>query len=76
MIERREPPRYVDFWTGELMKSDIADKIPHFKTLRHSKDAPPSHLQPLFRDVILGGKKVDVYHYGEGREQVYLHIKD
>jgi len=68
--------RGVQFWTDELTKTGIAEKMPAFNDVITGTRPPSADMKPLVTDAILGGKKVDVYHWGGGSARVYLHIKD
>lgn len=63
-----------ELWAAELQKSGL--QIPAFKSLVTGRDAPPSReMQILGTDVVLNGKKVDVYYYPHD-EEIYLQLKN
>lgn len=73
--------RGVQFWTDEIEKAGLKDKIPAFNDVITGKNAPVQTkdnlpLEPVVRDVKLGGKTVDIYHWGGASHRLYLHIKD
>lgn len=80
--ENREIIKTVSFWTEEIKKAGVYDKLKFFNDIVTEKRPPhPSagYGNPIFTDVLLDGKNVDIYHSdhnGGSWHRLFLHIKD
>lgn len=73
----------TQFWTGELEKAGVKDKLRFFNDVVTGKSSPhkdAGYGEPVLLDVVLDGKKVDVYHTdhekGDHWHRLFLHIKE
>ena len=75
----------VAFWRGELEKTADFKKLSFFNDVLTSKRSPEGYGKPVLVDVILDGKKCDVYHTDmDGQEKlpnqsgnrVLIHFKE
>ena len=71
-----ETMRGIQFWTDEIKKVGVYDQIPSFNDLITGKTKPVQNIKPVLENVSLGGKIVDIYHWGGSSERIYLHIKN
>lgn len=70
----------VSFWTGEIKKAGVYDQLPHFNDLLTGREAPKGYGDPVLTDVILDGRKCDIYHTDkkptDSYHRVFVHIKE
>ena len=71
-----ETMRGVKFWTDEIKRVGVFEQIPPFNDLITGKTKPIQDINPVVENVMLGGKKVDIYHWGGTSARIYLHIKE
>lgn len=76
MMETPEVMRGYQFWTDEIKKAGVFDKIPPFNDLITGKTKTSENISPVLENIKLGGKTVDIYHWGEASGRIYIHIKD
>lgn len=75
--------RGVNFWTEEIKKAGLLDNLRFFNDII-TEQRPPNpesgYGNPVLTDVILDGKKVDIYHTDKNDSDIYhrlfLHIKE
>jgi hypothetical protein len=74
-------------WSEEIRKADTNNALANFNDVISGKDAPSQDQQQhlVLKDVTLGGKNCDIYHWGQEEEnkkethsvaRVYVHIKN
>jgi hypothetical protein len=70
----------VDFWTKQIEKAGLTDKLHFFNDVLTGREKPGGYGEAVIRDVILDGRKCDIYHTGEGKNEfgarVYIHFKE
>lgn len=71
------------FWEKEIKKAGVLDKLDFFNDVITEKSAPhrdSGYKTPILTDVILDGKKTDIYHSdhddGPKLSRIFLHIKE
>lgn len=80
--ERREVAwKGTAFWTEEIKKAGVFEKLRHFNDVITGKEAPQGYGdEPVLRDVMLDGKRCDVYHTdrkrGDTFHRIFIHIKE
>ena len=69
------------FWTNEIERAGLTEKLRHFNDVV-TENRPPaqnSYGEPVLTDVILDGKKCDIYHTdheeGDNWHRIFIHIK-
>lgn len=69
-----------DFWTSEIKKAGVYDQLRHFNDLITGKEAPKGYGEPVLIDVVLDGRKCDIYHTDkkptDSYHRVFVHIKE
>lgn len=70
----------VAFWTDEIQKAGVYEQLRHFNDVITGKEAPQGYGEPVITDVVLDGKKCDIYHTDKKRSdtfhRVFIHIKE
>lgn len=73
----------LDFWTKELEQSGLKENLNFFNDVIVEKRPPNNdsgYGEPVLLDVILDGKKCDVYHSDQNKNDTYhrlfIHIKE
>lgn len=71
------------FWSNELEKAGVKDKLKFFNDVVTEKRPPHSdggYGEPILINVVLDGKKCDVYHSdhsdGDTWHRLFIHIKE
>lgn len=82
-LESQDQWKGVDFWTKEIEAAGALKKLKFFNDVITEKKAPQpdsGYGEPVLKNVILDGKKVDVYHSdnkpGLSMNRLFLHIKE
>jgi len=73
----------VDFWTKEIEKARLLNNLSFFNDII-TENRPPNpesgYGDPVLADVILDGKKVDIYHTdknnGDTYHRLFIYIKE
>lgn len=70
----------VDFWTQEIEKAGLKDKLLPFNDVLTGNEAPSGNVEPMLRDVALDGRKVGIYHWDYPKKdtsshRIYIHKK-
>ncbi len=65
----------VQSWIDEIRNAGLLEKIPEFNDVTTGKTKPVQDIEPVVSNVQLGGKTVDIYHWGASERRLYLHIK-
>ena len=70
------------FWKGEIKKAGVENEIGPFDSIMSWKNPPgpnSGYGEPILQDVILDGKKTDIYRANVGKDDtehsIYLHVK-
>lgn len=73
----------TDFWTNEIEKAGVKNDLRFFNDVITEKRPPhpdSGYGEPVLRDVVLNGKKVDIYHTdhekGDHWHRLFLHIEE
>jgi len=73
----------TDFWTKEIEKAGELSTLKFFNDVVTEKEPPhedSGYGQPVLTDIILDGKKVDIYHSDQDEKntnhRLFLHIKE
>ena len=53
----------VSYWTEQIEKAGLKDKLLPFNDVLVGQDAPPADAEPMLHDVVLDGAIVDIYHW-------------
>ncbi len=79
-IEKSDIWKGVDFWMTEIEKAGVKDKLNFFNDILTGKEAPAGYGDPELVDVVLDGRKCDIYHTdkerGDSGSRVFIHIKE
>lgn len=82
IIKGNEVWKGTEFWKNEIEKIGLFEDLPFFNDVITEKRPPhidANYGKPLLRDVMLDGKKTDVYHSdwnGGSWHRVFIHIKE
>ena len=78
--------RDMEFWVEEIKKAGIFDKLGYFNSTETGNTPPRPELgfgDPILIDVILDGKKTDIYNTDSGNlknplmpHRLFFHIKE
>ncbi len=69
-----------DFWTKEIERAGLKDKLLPFNDILVGDEA--GNGEPMVRDAVLDGIKVDIYHSDENNKsgikggRIYIHRKE
>lgn len=75
MIEANRIIKGIKFWETELTKAQVIKRLPFFNDIVTGDTAPSNNnAEIMLKDVLLDGRKVDVYHY-KRTSQLYLYLK-
>ena len=70
----------VKFWTDEIRKAGVYNSLRCFNDVLTGKKAPQGYGEPVLEDVVLDGRKCDIYHTDKKRNdswhRVFIHIKE
>ncbi|HOZ36762.1 MAG TPA: hypothetical protein PLR18_02945 [bacterium] len=70
----------LDFWTEEIKKAGVFEKLRFFNDVITGTQPPNGYGDAVLMDVILNGKKGDVYHTdhqdGDTFARIFIHIKE
>lgn len=82
-ISKNETWKGIEFWTEEIKKVGLYEKLKFFNDVVTEKRPPNSESgygEPVLKDIILDGKKVDIYHTDNTDKdhwhRLFLHIKE
>ncbi len=76
-METSDIMRGVQFWINEIKRVGVYNQIPGFNDVITGKKTPAQNdIKPVLENIKLGGKTVDIYHWGGTSNRLYLHIKD
>lgn len=76
-----EPLKLVPFWKQEMKKAGVLDKLMFFNDITVEQRAPDpnSGYKLILKDVVLDGKKTDIYHTDTEEDEhwhrIFLHQK-
>lgn len=83
MQEQNKIWKGVDFWTQEIEKSGLLNDLKFFNDVITEKRPPhpeSGYGDPVLADVILDGKKTDIYHSDKSdkdtNHRLFLYIKE
>ena len=75
-----EPWKGAAFWKEELKKAGLADSLRHFNDVLTGKEYRGGYGDPVLQDVVLDGKRCDVYHSDHKPEdtfhRIFIHFKE
>jgi len=77
-VEKERTWKGTEFWTKEIEKAGVKNKLPHFNDVLMGKQAPSDYGEPMVKDVMLDGILCDIYHAdkdGGTGERIYIHEK-
>jgi len=71
----------TSFWTEEIKKAGVLDELRAFNDVITGNKAPQGYgEEPVVRDVILDGKKCDIYHTDHNENdsyaRIFIHVKE
>ncbi len=70
----------TEFWKGEIKKAGVLDRLRFFNDVITEKSAPQGYGEPVLTDVVLDGKKCDIYHTdkrpGDTWARIFIHTKE
>jgi hypothetical protein len=87
-IQKQEIWKGTQFWTEEIEKAGIKEKLKFFNDVITEKKQPNSEsgYNLVLKDIILDGKKCDIYHTdqdesgnlikGHSLNRIFIHIKE
>lgn len=82
-FKKEEVWKGTEFWTEEITKAGLKDKLRFFNDVVIEKRPPVSEANfgdPALADVVLDGKKCDIYHTDktsrDAWHRLFIHIKE
>jgi hypothetical protein len=69
------------YWTEQIQKAGLTDKLLPFNDVLVGNEAPAGNVEPMLRDVVLDGVKVDIYHWDypakdTSSNRIYIYRKE
>ena len=82
-IQKQEIWKGTQFWTDEIEKSGLRDRLRFFNDVIIEKRPPhpdANYGEPVLVDVVLDSKKCDIYHTDKTDKdhwhRIFIHIKE